>query len=67
MILISNDFWHTLKMYNFDPFNVFLSISTNIPVLIMPGFVYISLENVFGFRTFVFRAVTDYMIFKNTL
>ncbi len=30
MILISNDFWHKIKMYNFDPYNVFLVIS-NIP------------------------------------
>ncbi len=24
------------KMYNFDPYNVLLSIATNIPVLLMP-------------------------------
>ncbi len=30
MILISNDFWHNRKMYNFDPYNVLLAISTNI-------------------------------------
>ncbi len=24
MILISNDFWHKRKIYNFDPYNVFL-------------------------------------------
>ncbi len=35
MILISNDFWHEIKMYNFEPYNVLLSISTNIPVLLM--------------------------------
>ncbi len=35
MILISNDFWHQIKMHNFDPYNVLLSISTNIPVLLM--------------------------------
>ncbi len=35
MILISNDFWHIIKMYNFDPYNVLLSISTNISVLLM--------------------------------
>ncbi len=38
MILIS-DFWHKRKMYNFDPYNVFLAIATNIQVLIMTGFV----------------------------
>ncbi len=26
-------------MYNFDPYNVFLAIATNIPVLLKPGFV----------------------------
>ncbi len=35
MILISNDFWHKIKMYNFDPYNVLLDIATNIPVLLM--------------------------------
>ncbi len=35
MILISNDFWHTIKMYNFDPYNVLLVISINIAVLLM--------------------------------
>ncbi len=32
---IPNDFWHKRKMYNFDPYNVLLAISTNIPVLLM--------------------------------
>ncbi len=35
MILISNDFWHKIKMYNFDPYNVLLVIATNIAVLRM--------------------------------
>jgi len=35
MILISNDFCHKRKMYNFDPYNVLLAITTNIPVLLM--------------------------------
>ncbi len=34
MILISNDFWHKRKMYNFYTFNVLLAISTNIPALL---------------------------------
>ncbi len=34
MILISNDFCHNIKMYNFDPYNVFLSIVIHIAVLI---------------------------------
>ncbi len=39
MILISNDFWHKIKMYNFDPYNVLLAIATNIAVLLMTAFV----------------------------
>ncbi len=35
MILISNDFWLIIKMYNFESYNVLLSIATNIPVLLM--------------------------------
>ncbi len=35
MILISNDFWHNRKIYNFDPYNVLLAIAINIPVLRM--------------------------------
>ncbi len=35
MILISNDFWHKIKMYNFDPYSVLLAIATNIAVLLM--------------------------------
>ncbi len=34
-----NDFWHKRKMDNFDPCNVLLAIATNIPVLLMTGFV----------------------------
>ncbi len=39
MILISNDFLHKIKMYNFEPYNVLLAISTNIAVLLMTAFV----------------------------
>ncbi len=35
MILISNDFCHKRKMYNFDSYNVLLVIATNIAVLLM--------------------------------
>ncbi len=31
---IYNDFWHKVKIYNFEPYNVLLSIATNIPVLL---------------------------------
>ncbi len=34
-LYISNDFGHNRKMYNFDPCSVLLSISTNIPALLM--------------------------------
>ncbi len=37
--LYPNDFWHKIKIYNFDPYNVFLAIATNIPVLLKTGFV----------------------------
>ncbi len=33
--LISNDFWHKRKIYNFDPYNVFLAIATNTPQRVM--------------------------------
>ncbi len=39
MILISNDFWHKRKIYNFDPYNVLLAISTNIPQRLNTDFV----------------------------
>ncbi len=38
-ILYPNDFWHKIKNYNVDPYNVLLAIATNIPVLLMTGFV----------------------------
>ncbi len=34
-----NDFWHEIKMSNFDSYNVLLAIATNIPVLLMTAFV----------------------------
>ncbi len=37
MILMSNDFWHKIKINNIDPNNVLLA--TNIPVLFMTAFV----------------------------
>ncbi len=39
MILISNDFWHKIKIYNFDPFDVFLAIVINIPQRLNTAFV----------------------------
>ncbi len=38
MILISNDFWHKIKIYNFYPFNAFLAIAMNIPQRLKTGF-----------------------------
>ncbi len=34
-----NDFWHKSKIDHFDPYAVLLSIATNIPMLLMTGFV----------------------------
>ncbi len=39
LYLYRNDFWHKIQMYNFDPYNVLLAIGTNIPMLVMTGFV----------------------------
>ncbi len=39
LYLISNDFWHKRKTHNFDPYNVFLAIATNIPQWLHTGFV----------------------------
>ncbi len=33
-----NDFWHKRKMNNFDPYNVFLAIATNIPQRLKTAF-----------------------------
>ncbi len=34
-----DDFRHKRKIYNFDPYNALLAIATNLPVLLMIGFV----------------------------
>ncbi len=39
LYLIPNDFWHKRKIDNFDPYNVFLAIATNIPQRLMTDFV----------------------------
>ncbi len=39
LYLIPNDFWHKRKIYNFDPYNVFLAIARNIPQRLKTGFV----------------------------
>ncbi len=36
---MEHDFWHKRKINNFDSYNVFLAVATNIPVLIMTDFV----------------------------
>ncbi len=33
------NFWHKREMYNFDPYNVFLVIATNIPQRLKTAFV----------------------------
>ncbi len=35
----TNNFWHKRKIDNFDPYNVFLAIATNIPKRLKTGFV----------------------------
>ncbi len=35
LLNILNYFWHLIKMYNFEPYSVLLSIATNIAVLLM--------------------------------
>ncbi len=41
MILISNDFCHNRKMYNFDPYNVMLSIAVlRMTASVLQGHVY---------------------------
>ncbi len=35
LYIISNDFWHKRKMYNFDPYNVLLANAINIPMLLI--------------------------------
>ncbi len=37
--LYPNDLWYKRKSDNFDPYNVCLAIATNIPLLLMTGFV----------------------------
>ncbi len=39
LLNIPKDLWHKRKTYNFDPYNVLLAIATDIPVLLMTGFV----------------------------
>ncbi len=37
--MIFNILMIKIKIYHFDPYNVFLAIATNIPVLLKTGFV----------------------------
>ncbi len=46
MILISNDFLHKRKIYNFEPYNVLLSITTNIAVLLMTADMFVEYQSV---------------------
>ncbi len=34
-----NDFWHKIKIDNFDQYNVFLAVATNIPQRLKTDFV----------------------------
>ncbi len=54
MNLISNDFGHKRKIYNFDPYNVLLAIVTNIPqrlktAFVVQGHIYHTVQVVFGY------------------
>ncbi len=40
MILISNDFCHKIKMYNFEPYNVLLAIATNMTASVLQGHIF---------------------------
>ncbi len=37
-----NDFWHKIKMYHFDPYNVLLAITTNtlMTAFVLQGHIY---------------------------
>ncbi len=39
MHITNQYFWHKIKIDNFDPFNVFWAIATNIPQRLKTGFV----------------------------
>ncbi len=39
LYLISKWFWHKWKIDHFDPYNVFLAITTNLPQRLKTGFV----------------------------
>ncbi len=39
LIPLPNDFRHKIKINNFDPYNIFLAISTNIPQQLKTAFV----------------------------
>ncbi len=44
------DFWHKIKMYNCDPYNVLLAIAADIPVLL------VTCRDTFAVSLFVFKA-----------
>ncbi len=61
MILISNDFLHKRKINNFEPYDVLLSIATNIPVLILQIFFVLQGHNKYIYRPFLYRFYTIYL------
>ncbi len=63
MILISNDFLHKRKINNFEPYDVLLSIATNIPVLILQIFFVLQGHNkyIYIYRPFLYRFYTIYL------
>ncbi len=71
MIIISNDFCHKIKIYNFEPYNVLLSIATNIAVLLMTasvlqGHIYIFLDMIITLSDYECDSdsVMNFAIFK---
>ncbi len=66
MILISNDFCHKIKMYNFDPYSVLLAIAVNIPVLLMTASVLQRHRVIFSARLVKNRSsVVNYILVDN--
>ncbi len=61
-----NNFWHKIRIYNFDPYNVLLAIATIIPQrligLLHPKIIRLSLFSSDSLQLFVFG--TQFKIFE---
>jgi len=71
LYLISNDFWHKRKMYNFDSYNVLLAIATNTPVLLMTASVLQShiytLINTYIIKKYIIEYMCMYTLYIYTV